>query len=95
MTQYLSAAIAILVLFCTSPAVADDIKLDWNSIELGFFEKTNNEGATLHGIVVYVPGSRIASEDDFLTIVPDFCSSRLKDLLEFSMQIEDAPEVSF
>lgn len=85
-----------MVSFCfATNALAEEIELDWNSIELGFFEKTNSVGEVLHGLTVYVPGNRVASEDDFYEIIPDFCSTRFAELLEYSMQLEGAPEVSF
>lgn len=89
------AAVSIAsCLFGVSMAAAEEIELDWNSIELGFFEQPSNDGRGLNGLAVYVPGNRIASEDDFYAIAPDFCANRLKQLLEFASQIDDAPSVS-
>jgi len=74
--------------------MADEIELDWNSVELGFFENVSDAGEVTNGLAVYVPGNRIATTDDFYAVIPEFCSSRLEGMLEFAKQIEDAPEVS-
>ena len=95
MSKHFAALNALLVLCFATSALAGEIKLDWNSVELGFFEKASDAGDMLHGLAVYVPGSRVATEDDFYAVLPEFCSSRLEDFLEFSKQIEDAPEISF
>lgn len=95
MSKYITAVCAFLLFSFATSALADDIELDWNSVELGFFEKDGEDGDILHGLAVYVPGSQIATEDDFYNIIPEFCGSILGDLMEFSMQIEGAPEVYF
>ncbi len=86
---------ALLALFFADPALANEIELDWDSVELGFFENVDDAGAVKNGLVVYVPGSRIATTEDFYAVIPEFCDSRLEGMLEFAKQIEDAPEVSF
>ncbi|WP_299983724.1 hypothetical protein [uncultured Ruegeria sp.] len=85
---------ALVTLGMVAPALADEIELDWNSVELGFFENTNDAGEVEDGKSVYVPGSRVATADDFKAIIPEFCSSRLEGILSFSKQLEDSPEVS-
>lgn len=92
--KFLNAATFFLVMSSATSVFADDIELDWDSIELGFFENANEAGEILHGLVVYVPSNRLATEDDFHAIVPDFCGSRVAQLLEFSAGLENAPDVS-
>ena len=94
MLNHLSAASAFLVLCIATPVLADEIELDWNSVELGFFEKATDAGYLLHGLAVYVPGNRVATEDDFYAIIPEFCSSRFEGLLAKSLRIDGAPNVS-
>ena len=94
MQTYFAYISSLVGLFLATPALTEDIQLDWNSVELGFFENTDDAGEVQNGLAVYVPSSRVATADDFYAIIPEFCSSRLEGLLEFSAQIEDAPEVS-
>ncbi|WP_298859560.1 hypothetical protein [uncultured Sulfitobacter sp.] len=90
----MDTAIACLAVCCATSVFADEIELDWNSVELGFFEKTNDSGDLLHGLTVYVPSNRVAVEDDFYAVFPEFCDRRLDDILEISTRMEEAPEVS-
>ena len=86
--------LSFLVLLVGSPVLADEIELDWNAAEVGFFEKVDEKDHTLQGVAVYVPSNRIALEEDFNTIVPAFCSTDLSGLLEYTGSLEDAPELS-
>ncbi|WP_298851256.1 hypothetical protein [uncultured Ruegeria sp.] len=84
----------LLTLIPVAPALADQIELDWNAVELGFFENIDDAGESKNGLAVYVPGNRVATADDFYAIIPEFCSSRLEGVLKFAQQIEDSPDVS-
>ncbi len=94
MLQRISAVFVTLCVLWLGPAIAAEIELDWNSIELGFFEQSNDDGSVENGLAVYVPSSRIASEDDFYAIFPEFCSNRLKQLLEFAATLENTADIS-
>ena len=87
-------AVLITCFLGLGSATAAEIELDWNSTEVGFFELSSDDGSVEHGVAVYVTSNRIASEDDFHTIVPDFCANRLSQLLEFAAKMENAPIVS-
>ncbi len=85
---------ALFALGFIAPAQADQIVLDWNSVEIDFFENIDASGELKNGLAVYVPGSRIATSDDFHVIIPEFCSSRLEGVLKFASQIEEVAEIS-
>ncbi|MEO0487214.1 MAG: hypothetical protein AAF092_15015 [Pseudomonadota bacterium] len=87
-------AIFLTVLFSSTQVISEQIKLDWNDVELGFFERSAEDGGRAHGLAVHVPSSRIATEDDFYAVLPVFCSDILPALLEFVTRIDGAPEVA-
>ncbi|WP_299374211.1 hypothetical protein [uncultured Tateyamaria sp.] len=83
-----------LCLLAATPTHAQDIELDWPAMELGFFQQAQDDGPPVAGLTVYVPTNRLATEADFQALVPAFCASNVKPLLEFAATIDDAPDVS-
>lgn len=75
-------------------AQTEQIELDWDAAEIGFFEMEAEAGELKHGISIHVPSDRLAGEDDLLMVTSGFCEDNLKNLLNYVSQIEDAPEVS-
>lgn len=89
-----SIALISMCLLGAGLAVPENIKLDWSSVELAIFEETNGDGTILKGLTVYVPGNRIANEEDFVTIVPDFCATRLKPVLALAAEVADTSDLT-
>jgi hypothetical protein len=94
MQKSLAALLIVICMLGGSTATAEKIELNWNLVELGYLEQQGADGNVLNGLAVYVPGNRIASEDDFYSIFPDFCANRPNQLLEFAPQIGGAPNLS-
>lgn len=95
MPKYSVAVSTILASCFASLSQADELELDWSRAELAFVEKPSETAEILYGLAVYVPSSRLATEDDFNSIIPEFCSASLGNLLEYSSQIENSPEISY
>lgn len=92
--KHLITAIAFFIHFVPALALADEIKLDWGAVELGQFEQVTAVDEILYGLSVYVPSNRIASKEDFYSILPEFCDSRLEGFLNDYSQIAGVPPIT-
>lgn len=86
--------IAVGASFNAAIAQTGQIGLDWDAAEIGFFETESDSGEVKHGISIHVPSDRLAGQEELLVVTSGFCENNLENLLNYSSQIEGAPQVS-